>query len=142
MFPHTYITFRNMLFCFWLVISHWTKVWRPEPTGNLTLFLKTMPIMKTMEVTNCITYNSIVVYSQNHKHNNTTPTKKSESPWLKLMSHWFVRITKHLKDHVSHHDSLQMSLITLRLTKSESSWLARIFSDESYDSVYVTWMGH
>ena len=47
----------------------------------------------------------------------SAPTKKSESPWLKLMSHWFVRITKHLKDHLSHHDSLKMSLITLRLTK-------------------------
>ena len=35
------------------------------------------------------------------------PTKKSESPWLKLMSHWFVRITKHLKNHLSHHDSLK-----------------------------------
>ena len=34
-------------------------------------------------------------------------TKKSESPWLKLMSHWFVRITKHLKDHLSHHDTLK-----------------------------------
>ena len=48
------------------------------------------------------------------------PTTKSESPLLKLMSHWFVRTATHLKDHVSHYDSIQMSLIYLRLTSSES----------------------
>ena len=38
------------------------------------------------------------------------PTTKSESPLLKLMSHWFVRTATHLKDQVSHYDSIQMSL--------------------------------
>ena len=74
--------------------------------------------------------------------------------WLRLMSHWFVRITKHLKDHVSHHDSFVMShddshgpqdslqvslhdsLKWVFMTHLSESWRLRLICDESW---WLTW---
>ena len=46
--------------------------------------------------------------------NTRVHSPKSEPPWLKLMSHWFVRITKHLMDNVSHNNSFHISFMSLQ----------------------------